>query len=110
MALEDPGNRRRIIDAYLARPWLTCVHTHVGSQRCPLELIAGGIGLPEALCVFYHRTGRATVAFMGHNWTVRDTRYRPVRMPDPSRPGFPTYVWTKHAGTGRRGPTAGRGP
>lgn len=49
IALDDPGNRRRIIDAFLARPWLTCVHTHVGSQGCPLELIAGGVGKAVAL-------------------------------------------------------------
>ncbi len=49
IALDDPGNRKRIVDAYLARPWLTCVHTHVGSQGCPLELIAGGVGKAVAL-------------------------------------------------------------
>jgi diaminopimelate decarboxylase len=49
IALDDPGNRRRIVESYLARPWLTCVHTHVGSQGCPLELIAGGVGKAVAL-------------------------------------------------------------
>jgi diaminopimelate decarboxylase len=43
IALDDSGNRGRIVEAYIARPWLTCVHTHVGSQGCPLELIAGGV-------------------------------------------------------------------
>jgi diaminopimelate decarboxylase len=49
IALDDPGNRRRIVDSYRDRPWLTCVHTHVGSQGCPLELIAGGVGKAVAL-------------------------------------------------------------
>ncbi len=43
IALEDDGNRARLIETYRQRPWLTCVHTHVGSQGCPLELIAGGV-------------------------------------------------------------------
>ena len=49
IAIDDPGNRDRILEAYRARPWLTCVHTHVGSQGCPLELIAGGVGKAVAL-------------------------------------------------------------
>ncbi len=49
IALDDPGSRARIVDAYRQRPWLTCVHTHVGSQGCPLELIAGGVGKAVAL-------------------------------------------------------------
>ena len=49
IALDDPGNRERILAAYRERPWLTCVHTHVGSQGCPLELIAGGVAKAVAL-------------------------------------------------------------
>ena len=41
--LRDPGARDRLIEAYLANPWLTRAHTHVGSQGCPLPLIAEGI-------------------------------------------------------------------
>ncbi|MET9501703.1 diaminopimelate decarboxylase [Streptomyces sp. NPDC006622] len=41
--LADEGNRRRLLQAYRDRPWLTWVHTHVGSQGCPLDLIAGGV-------------------------------------------------------------------
>lgn len=41
--LEDEGNRQRLVQAYRDRPWLTWVHTHVGSQGCPLELIAQGV-------------------------------------------------------------------
>lgn len=49
IALDDPGNRARVLAAYRERPWLTCVHTHVGSQGCPLELIASGIAKAVAL-------------------------------------------------------------
>jgi diaminopimelate decarboxylase len=42
-ALEDEGNRAAIIDAYRHHPWLTTIHTHVGSQGCSLDLMAAGI-------------------------------------------------------------------
>jgi diaminopimelate decarboxylase len=41
--LADPGSRQRLIDAYREHPWLTWVHTHAGSQGCPLELMARGV-------------------------------------------------------------------
>jgi diaminopimelate decarboxylase len=43
VTLADPGNRQRLLDAYLARPWLRWVHCHVGSQGIPLELTAAGV-------------------------------------------------------------------
>lgn len=43
VALGDPGMRETLIDTYLANPWLRRAHTHVGSQGCPLPLIAEGI-------------------------------------------------------------------
>lgn len=49
IALDDEGSRARLLEAYRERPWLTCVHTHVGSQGCPLELIAHGVGKAVAL-------------------------------------------------------------
>jgi len=49
IGLEDGDNRIAVIDAYQKRPWLTCLHTHVGSQGCPLELIAAGIAKTYAL-------------------------------------------------------------
>lgn len=49
IGLEDGDNRQQIIDAYASRPWLTCLHTHVGSQGCPLDLIAAGIAKTFAL-------------------------------------------------------------
>ncbi|MFF8819084.1 diaminopimelate decarboxylase [Leucobacter sp. NPDC015123] len=41
--LRDPGMREQLVEAYLASPWLRRAHTHVGSQGCPLELIAEGV-------------------------------------------------------------------
>ncbi|WP_427870842.1 diaminopimelate decarboxylase [Leucobacter luti] len=41
--LRDPGVRERLVSTYLANPWLTRAHTHVGSQGCSLELIASGV-------------------------------------------------------------------
>ncbi|MFJ2190528.1 diaminopimelate decarboxylase [Kitasatospora sp. NPDC087861] len=43
IALEDDGNRERLLRAYRDRPRLTWVHAHVGSQGCPLDLMAQGI-------------------------------------------------------------------
>ncbi|MFF0076024.1 diaminopimelate decarboxylase [Streptomyces sp. NPDC005494] len=43
VALRDPGARERVVRAFAARPWLTRLHAHVGSQGCPLELIAEGV-------------------------------------------------------------------
>ncbi|MFF5859272.1 diaminopimelate decarboxylase [Streptomyces sp. NPDC012751] len=41
--LTDPGNRERLLRAFAERPWLTWVHTHTGSQGCPLDLMARGV-------------------------------------------------------------------
>ena len=43
IALRDDGNRERLIKAYLNKPWLTTIHTHIGSQGCALELMVRGI-------------------------------------------------------------------
>jgi diaminopimelate decarboxylase len=43
VALRDPGAGERVLRAFAARPWLTRLHAHVGSQGCPLDLIAEGI-------------------------------------------------------------------
>ncbi|MFI1972935.1 diaminopimelate decarboxylase [Streptomyces cinnamoneus] len=43
VALRDPGARDWLVRAYAERPWLTAVHAHVGSQGCPLELMAEGV-------------------------------------------------------------------
>ncbi|MET8988514.1 diaminopimelate decarboxylase [Nonomuraea wenchangensis] len=49
VTLRDPGNRERVVHAFAERPWLTRLHAHVGSQGCPLELIAAGIAETYAL-------------------------------------------------------------
>ncbi|MCC3774525.1 diaminopimelate decarboxylase [Streptomyces sp. UNOB3_S3] len=41
--LRDEGAREWLVRAYAERPWLTRIHAHVGSQGCPLELMASGI-------------------------------------------------------------------
>lgn len=40
--LRDPGAREWVVRAYLDRPWLTRLHSHVGSQGMPLETLAEG--------------------------------------------------------------------
>ncbi|NLU75865.1 diaminopimelate decarboxylase [Streptomyces sp. HNM0575] len=42
VALVDPGAREWVVRAYRERPWLTRLHSHVGSQGMPLELMAEG--------------------------------------------------------------------
>jgi diaminopimelate decarboxylase len=49
VALEDPGNREALIDAYRGNPWLNALHVHVGSQGCSLEMMAAGIGKTATL-------------------------------------------------------------
>lgn len=49
VALKDQGNRERLIQAYVDHAWLTGIHTHVGSQGCPLELMCAGIAETVAL-------------------------------------------------------------
>jgi diaminopimelate decarboxylase len=41
--LRDEGGRQAVLDAFDRYPWLNQLHVHVGSQGCPLELIAAGI-------------------------------------------------------------------
>lgn len=88
IALEDEGNRQRILDAYRTRPWLTCVHTHVGSQGCPLELIAAGVGKAAALALEINRVlGRRQVTTLDIGGGL------PVNFEsDAVRPGFAEYA------------------
>lgn len=41
--LRDGDNYQRLLSIYAERPWLTSIHTHTGSQGCPLALMAEGI-------------------------------------------------------------------
>ncbi|MFE9486021.1 diaminopimelate decarboxylase [Streptomyces sp. NPDC006641] len=43
VALRDPGAVDAVIEAFERHPWLNRLHAHVGSQGCPLPLIAEGI-------------------------------------------------------------------
>ncbi|MFF1547548.1 diaminopimelate decarboxylase [Streptomyces sp. NPDC058291] len=49
VALRDPGGRARVVEAFARRPWLTRLHAHVGSQGCPLPLIAEGLAQTHRL-------------------------------------------------------------
>lgn len=56
VALRDPGARDRVVRAFAERPWLTRLHAHVGSQGCPLELIAEGVAQTYLLAEEINRT------------------------------------------------------
>ncbi|MEV6550156.1 diaminopimelate decarboxylase [Streptomyces sp. NPDC051597] len=43
VGLRDEGAREWVVGAYAARPWLTRLHTHTGSQGVPLALMAEGV-------------------------------------------------------------------
>ena len=43
IGLADPGAREALIEAYLARPWLSQIHVHSGSQGITLDKAAVGI-------------------------------------------------------------------
>ncbi len=43
IGIADPGARDALIEAYLARPWLTQIHVHSGSQGITLDQAAAGI-------------------------------------------------------------------
>ncbi|WP_042452755.1 diaminopimelate decarboxylase [Streptacidiphilus jiangxiensis] len=60
--LRDPGARERITAAFARHPWLTRLHVHVGSQGCPLELIAAGVRAVHELAEeINERAGRRQV-------------------------------------------------
>jgi diaminopimelate decarboxylase len=88
VALEDENNRAAIIDRYLAHPWMNSVHTHVGSQGCPLDLMAAGVGKVTALAVeINERAGRQQVQVIDIGGGL------PVNFDDDSvRPAFSDYA------------------
>lgn len=59
VALRDEGAREWLVHAYLRRPWLTRIHAHVGSQGCPLELMAAGVRDVVELAEEVNRAHRA---------------------------------------------------
>ncbi|GHH95249.1 diaminopimelate decarboxylase [Streptomyces capillispiralis] len=86
--LEDEGNRQRLLRAYRDRPWLTWVHTHVGSQGCPLPLIARGIAKAVEFAEEVNaHLGRRQVTGIDIGGGL------PVNFDsDETTPGFDTYV------------------
>ncbi|MFI2779639.1 diaminopimelate decarboxylase [Streptomyces sp. ALB3] len=56
VALRDPGARDRVVKAFAERPWLTRLHAHVGSQGCPLALMAEGVAETYRLAEEINRT------------------------------------------------------
>ncbi|PWI46065.1 diaminopimelate decarboxylase [Streptomyces sp. ICBB 8177] len=62
VALRDPGAAERVVAAFAARPWLTRLHAHVGSQGCPLKLMAEGVRVAYELAERINETvGRRQV-------------------------------------------------
>ncbi|MGV9940735.1 diaminopimelate decarboxylase [Streptomyces sp. NPDC003401] len=86
--LTDEGSRRRLLRAYRDRPWLTWVHTHVGSQGCPLDLIAEGVAAAVAFAEEVNaHLGRRQVTGIDIGGGL------PVNFADDeTAPGFDTYV------------------
>ncbi|MCQ0024322.1 diaminopimelate decarboxylase [Streptomyces somaliensis DSM 40738] len=86
--LGDEGNRRRLLRTYRDRPWLTRVHTHVGSQGCPLDLIARGVAKAVEFAEEVNaHLGRRQVTGIDIGGGL------PVNFDDDeTRPGFDTYV------------------
>jgi diaminopimelate decarboxylase len=86
--LEDEGNRQRLLEAYRERPWLTWVHTHVGSQGCPLDLIARGVAKAVEFAEEVNaHVGRRQVTGIDIGGGL------PVNFDsDETTPGFDTYV------------------
>ncbi|MFE2581606.1 diaminopimelate decarboxylase [Streptomyces sp. NPDC059378] len=86
--LADEGNRRRLLEAYRDRPWLTWLHTHVGSQGCPPDLIARGVAKAVEFAEEINtRLGRRQVTGIdvGGGLSVNFDS-------DETTPGFDTYV------------------
>lgn len=94
IGLEDGDNRARIHAAYAARPWLNALHCHVGSQGCPLDLIAAGIAKTYALAEEVNaRLGRRQIQILDIGGGL------PVNFEsDAIEPGFGAYVAALRAG------------
>ncbi|WP_299535844.1 diaminopimelate decarboxylase [uncultured Streptomyces sp.] len=88
VALRDPGARERVVRAFAEHPWLTRLHAHVGSQGCPLELIAEGVAETYGLAEEINRTlGRQQVTSLDIGGGL------PVNFEDDGiRPTFAAYT------------------
>ncbi|WP_030903414.1 diaminopimelate decarboxylase [Streptomyces sp. NRRL F-5126] len=86
--LRDPGAVEAVVDAFAGRPWLNRLHAHVGSQGCPLPLIAQGVRAAYELAERINETlGRRQVTGLdiGGGLPVDFTT-------DEDRPGYADYV------------------
>ncbi|MDQ0988357.1 diaminopimelate decarboxylase [Streptomyces sp. V2I9] len=88
VALRDPGAREAIVRAFRDRPWLTRLHAHVGSQGCPLELMAAGVARTYELAEEINATlGVRQVTSLDIGGGL------PVNFADETvRPTYPDYV------------------
>ncbi|MFG2820093.1 diaminopimelate decarboxylase [Kitasatospora sp. NPDC048365] len=81
--LRDPGTRKRVVAAFERHPWLSRIHVHVGSQGCPLDLIAAGVREAWELAEEVNeRAGRQQVAALdlggGLPVNFQDEQVRPT--------------------------------
>ncbi|MFE0463104.1 diaminopimelate decarboxylase [Kitasatospora sp. NPDC058965] len=88
IALADEGNVERLVAAFRERPWLTWLHCHVGSQGCPLDLMADGVAATLALAQKINsELGRRQVVGLDIGGGL------PVNFAgDEVSPGYPEYV------------------
>jgi diaminopimelate decarboxylase len=88
VALVDEGSAERLLAAFRERPWLTWIHVHVGSQGCPLDLMAAGVAEAVALAERVNASlGRRQVVGIDIGGGL------PVNFADDTTdPAFQTYV------------------
>lgn len=88
VAVLDGNARQVIVEAFAEQPWLTRLHAHVGSQGCPLELIADGVAVVHDLAREINQTlGRRQVTSLDIGGGL------PVNYADEEvRPTFADYV------------------
>ncbi|MFF8715146.1 diaminopimelate decarboxylase [Streptomyces sp. NPDC015184] len=88
VALRDPGAVEAVTEAFAARPWLNRLHAHVGSQGCPLPLIARGVGVAHDLAErINERLGRTQIVALDIGGGL------PVNFDDEDdRPTYADYV------------------
>ncbi|MFD7645036.1 diaminopimelate decarboxylase [Kitasatospora sp. NPDC059795] len=86
--LADPGNAERLIDAFRARPWLTWLHCHIGSQGIDLSRMAAGVGATVDFAErINHELGRRRITGIDLGGGL------PVNFADDRvAPGFDAYV------------------
>lgn len=88
VAMRDGHARQLIMEVFGANLWLTRLHAHVGSQGCPLGLIADGIAAVHSLAQDINKTlGRRQVTSLDIGGGL------PVNFEDEEiRPTFGDYV------------------